>query len=81
MWTFIEFVVNDEDAERLCDALAEAIDPAAAWSCDLRSEAETFVVFPGRIVRYPRGDEGGRERAVRHARSIGVPEGQIGWPE
>jgi hypothetical protein len=81
VWTFIEFSVPDEQASALAEALALVLDQDLGWYCDFRTEHETFVVFGGRIFRYPRGDPSGREAAATHARTVGVPEAQIDWPE
>jgi len=79
-WTFIDFEVADEDAERLADALEGSLDPVGGWYCDFRNDDETFVVFSGRTFRYPRGNHAGRAAAADYARSVGVPEGQLDWP-
>jgi hypothetical protein len=81
VWTFIEFTADDAGGAAVADALADAIDPGGPWYCDMRTEAETFVVFADTVFRYPRGDAAGRAQATSHARAIGVPEGQIDWPE
>jgi hypothetical protein len=80
-WTFIEFVAAAGDAERLSTMLSRALDDRLGWYCDFRSPTETFVVFSEQVFRYPRGDGDGRSRAETHARSIGVPESQLDWPE
>ncbi len=80
-WTFVEFEARFEAAEALAGALSEALDPSLGWYCDFRSRDETFVVFAGRIFRYPRGDRTGRAEAEEHGRSVGVPEAQLDWPE
>jgi hypothetical protein len=65
----------------VADALAGVLDPAPGWYCDFRTKTETFVVRSGRVFRYRRRDNAGRERAVMFARSIGIPESQIDWPD
>jgi hypothetical protein len=80
-WTFIEFEVADDHTDALAAALSDALDSALGWYSDFRSAEETFVVFAGRVFRYPRGDRGGRRAAEEHARVVGVPESQIDWPE
>lgn len=67
--------------QRLASALSDALDPRLGWYCDFRSDEETFVVFSGRIFQYRRGDRSGRFEAEAHARSVGVPETQIDWPD
>ena len=61
--------------------LSGALDERLGWYCDFRSATETYVVFSQRVFRYPRGDAPGREEAEAHARSVGVPESQLDWPE
>ena len=80
-WTFIEFEAAAGDEGRLADALSRALDERLGWYCDFRSPTETFVVFSARVIRYPRGDADRRDEAEAHARSIGVPESQLDWPE
>ena len=79
-WTFIEFEVPGAAVEQFAETLSGALE-GGPWYCDFHSDEETFVVFADRVFRYPRGDRGGREDAERHARSVGVPEGQIDWRE
>jgi hypothetical protein len=80
-WTFIDFEGPDGDAPRLAAALRDSLDPALGWYCDFRTDDETFVVFGGRIFQYPRGDRTRRSEAEAYARSVGVPDPQIDWPE
>ena len=46
---------------------------------NFQSPAESFIVFPDRIFRYPRGDETGRAEAQAHGRQIGIPGPQLDW--
>jgi hypothetical protein len=80
-WTFIEFEIPDTETASLANSLSSALSSAGGWYCDFRSLDETFVVFAGRIFRYPRGDRAARAEAEEYARSVGVPDGQIDWPE
>jgi len=57
------------------------LDPTGGWYCDFRTSNETYVVFGGRVFHYSRGDRTRRSEAEEHARSVGVPEAQIDWPE
>lgn len=78
-WTLIAFEVPDTDAARLAGALAEVLD-GLGWYADLHTAGESFVVFAGRVFRYPRGDGARRARAEAYARAHGVPDAQIDWP-
>jgi hypothetical protein len=80
LWTFIEFEAEDSDASLLAHALAKVLDRQCGWYTDFRTPDETFVVYSGRVFRYPRGDSSGRAEAVAYGRSVGVPEHQLDWP-
>jgi hypothetical protein len=80
VWTFVRFEVPTASAGPFAERLSSSLAPGP-WYCDLQDEAETIVVFAGRVVRYARGDAQGRTAAEAHARAVGVPEAQIDWPE
>ncbi len=40
-----------------------------------------IVVFHGRVFKYPTGDSTRRAEVEGYARSVGVPEAQLDWPE
>ena len=79
IWTGIYFEVDEKDAEDLTRKLAGVLD-AGGWYADFRSDAETTVVYRGKIFRYPRGNAAGRADAVAHGRAQGVPDHQLDWP-
>ena len=80
LWTLIEFEAEEPDAGVLADALAKALDQRHGWYTDFRTPDETFVVYSGRVFRYPRGDSSGRAEAAAYGRSASVPEHQLDWP-
>src|SRR5437762_7279764 len=59
VWTIIEFA-SDEDPDKLGEQLASALD-GPGWYADFHTAETNYVIFPGKIVQYPRGD------ARRHA--------------
>jgi hypothetical protein len=80
VWTLIEFEAEETDAAVLADAHARALDKEHGWYTDFRTPEETFVVYSGRVFRYPRGNSQGRAEAAAYGRSVGVPEDQLDWP-
>lgn len=78
-WTTLDFEADEAEAEDLAQTFAGALDQPG-WYVDFRSPAETFVVFPGRTFRYPRGDDTGRAEAQAHGRQLAIPEPQLDWP-
>ena len=79
VWTLLHFEADEARAENLAHMLASALDEPG-WYADFFSPHETFVVFPGRVFRYERGDEGARAEAAKHGRSLNIPEAQLDWP-
>ena len=80
-WTFVHFEAPDACTDALAELLSRVLDDAGGWYCDFRDADTTFVVFAGRIFRYPRGDRAARAAAEEYARTRGVPEPQLDWPE
>jgi hypothetical protein len=78
-WTLLRFDVADHKAPAFAEALAGVLDEPG-WYADLHTVDESFVVFAGRVFRYPIGDREGRGAAEAHARRRGVPESQLDWP-
>jgi hypothetical protein len=78
-WTLLHVEVADEDAPRLAEQLAAVLGDLG-WYADLQTATETFVIYTGRVFRYPRGDAAGRAEAQEHGRAHGVPEPQLDWP-
>ena len=80
IWTTIEFEVAENDTERLAAALAEIL-VQPGWYASFESATEQFIVFPGRIFHYQRGDEAARAEAASYGRLLGVPDSQLDWPD
>jgi hypothetical protein len=80
-WTLLDFTFGSDDLDRLVGALEGALEERHGWYCDLHAGDETIVVFSRRSFRYPRSDAAGRAAAAGYARSRGVPEEQLDWPE
>jgi hypothetical protein len=79
IWTTLDFEAEEAQAEELAQAFSDALD-RPGWYVNFESPTANFVVFPGRIFRYPRGDAAGRAAAQEHARRLAIPEPQLDWP-
>jgi hypothetical protein len=80
VWTLIEFEAPASSSDALASELADSL-LSAGWYVNWNSDTEAIVVFPGKVFRYPRGDQAGREEAKAHGRSVGVPEPQLDWTD
>jgi hypothetical protein len=78
VWTILEFGVDDIHIVALAEALQGLLDKPG-WYADFHNEREIFVVFPGRVFRYPRGDGASRSEAQAYGRQLGIPEPQLDW--
>lgn len=80
VWTIVEFETPDATVDLLAEQFAEALD-TPGWYVDFHTSADVFVVFPGKVIKYARGDDRARSEAKKYARSVGVPESQLDWGE
>ena len=78
IWTTLDFEADESGARELAEVFAEVLDQPG-WYVNFQSPAESFVIFPGKIFRYPRGDAAGRAAARAHGRQLDIPEPQLDW--
>jgi len=78
VWTAIEFEADEAIAAELAQAFADVL-AEPGWYVNFQSPAESFIVFPGRIFRYPRGDASGRADAQAYGRRLAIPDPQLDW--
>jgi hypothetical protein len=76
VWSLLEFEV--ERGEELAEVLSRVLD-SPGWYADFHDERETFVVFPGRVFRYRRGDDAAQAEAQEFGRGLAIPEAQLDW--
>jgi hypothetical protein len=80
-WTLIEFSADDEQADEVAAACAGVLEKSGGWYADFHTPETKYVIFGGRVFRYPRGDHAGKLEAQEYARSVGVPETQLDWSD
>jgi hypothetical protein len=80
IWTVLDFEADDSLAEHLATELSAVLDEPG-WYVNFSTSSETFVIYPGMVFRYVRGDRSGRGKAQAHGRAVGVPEPQLDWAE
>ncbi|WP_042428146.1 hypothetical protein [Streptacidiphilus anmyonensis] len=85
-WTLVDFTAEDQAADQLAQALADALSPTGGWYCNYTATGDgpdvlVYVVFPGQVRRYRRGDAEGRRRAVDYGLTLGIPAAQLDWTD
>jgi hypothetical protein len=80
IWTLIEFVSTDSQAESIANAFSAALNETG-WYADFHSDSESWVVFPHRVFCYKRGDKEQRKQAEDYGRSLRIPVSQLDWPD
>lgn len=81
VWTTVVFEFPEESSDRVASGLAAVLNEHGGWYSHFNVNGETFVIFAGRIFRYPSGDKPGRAEAAAYGRTVGVPESQLDWDE
>jgi hypothetical protein len=79
VWTIIEFE-SSADPDKLGRQFADVLD-GPGWYVDFHTADTTYVVFPDKVMSYPRGDAEARTEVAAYARTVGVPDGQLDWRE
>jgi hypothetical protein len=72
IWTALDFEAGEAGAAELARAFADVLDDQPGWYVNFECPTESFVVFPGRIFRYPRGDAAGRAEAQAYGRQLAI---------
>lgn len=80
VWTALTFEANDDQADDIARQLSQALKEQA-WFINASTERHVFIIFPGKVMKYKKGNRTAREKAARYALSIGVPESQLDWDE
>ena len=61
------------------EELSRALKPK--WYVDCSTGTQMYVIFPGKVFKYARGDQEQRALAQDFGRKLGIPESQLDWGE
>lgn len=78
-WTAVSFEGDESQADPIAEMLSQSLYPN--WYCNIVTEHYSYVVFGGKVFKYLRGDQRGREEAQAYGRMMGLPEIQLDWGE
>lgn len=80
VWTAVHFEAEDSQADALAADLSRSLKPEG-WFIDAHTEAWVYVIFPGRVFKYAKGNAEMRSQAVQHGLTLGIPQRQLDWGE
>jgi len=79
-WTALSFEADEDQADSLTGQLSRSLN-AQGWYVNASTTTHVYVIFPGKVFKYRKGDAARRESAKRYGRSINIPESQLDWSE
>lgn len=80
VWTALSFEAEQARAEAVAAQLSRALKPQG-WYVNASTAKHVYVIFPGRVFKYPKGNKAQREAAKQYGRSLAIPESQLDWSE
>ena len=79
VWTAVRFETDDRQADHLAEELSRFLKPR--WFIDASTDSLVYVIFPGKVFKYPKGDQEQREVARQYGLRLEIPERQLDWGE
>ena len=80
VWTAIFFEESAEDADAIAAALSRALN-AEGWYVNGHTTTHAYVIFAGKVFKYPRGDTAQRTVVREYGLLAGTPESQLDWQD
>lgn len=81
VWHALWFEGPNESANEIAEALAQNLKSDQAWYTNFTADKIVYVIFPGKVFSYSKGDQTGRIKVETYAKSIGIPASQLDWTE
>ena len=79
-WTIHSVEIQPEKADETAELLRKSLEDEHDWYADFNNGATFYVVFRNKVFTYSQDDKEGREEAVRHGLSLGIPDYQLDFP-
>jgi hypothetical protein len=80
VWTAMRFEVGNDQADALAESLSRVLKPQG-WYIDAALGDWMYVIFPGKVFKYIKGDRDQRAAAQEYGRLCAIPEKQLDWGE
>ncbi len=79
-WTALYYEGKGTDAVEIANELSKSLQEGK-WYTNFSTNDKEFIIFPGKVFTYEKGDSSSATAAKEHGRSIGIPESQLDWDE
>lgn len=78
-WTIVRFEADARGGDEILQRFSAALN--SGWYLHCWTDSHIFVAFPGRVFKYRRGDQTGRDEAIAYGLSVGIPRHQLDWEQ
>lgn len=78
VWHLAQLNIEDGDVEKTSQELSESLKQGT-WYVDFSDGATVYIVFLGKVFKYPKGNLEKKKEAQAYGRAIGIPERQLNW--
>ncbi len=77
-WTALSFETGDDQADAVAEAFSRVLK-SRGWYINAETETHEYVIFPGKVFKYRKGNRVQKKAAKRYGRSIDIPDDQLDW--
>lgn len=81
VWHALWYEAPNDFANQIAQALAQNLKPHQAWYTNFTAAQIVYVIFPGKVIIYSKGDQTSRMEVETYAKSIKIPASQLDWSE
>ncbi len=79
VWTAVYFKGEADEADETAERLSGVLKPR--WYINFSVDNKVYLMFPGKVFKYEKGDKKEREKIKEYARSLNISESQLDWTE
>lgn len=79
VWTAIYFEGEGEKADEMAEKFSDSLKPK--WYANFSVGDKVYVIYPGKVFKYDKGDIQKKKEAEDYGKSLGIPESQLDWEE
>lgn len=78
VWHLAQLNIENVDVEETAQELSKSLK-RGTWYVDFSDGVTVYIVFLGKVFKYPKGNLEKKKEAQSYGRSLGIPERQLNW--